>query len=68
MDHADTSFTRLKPVLTAKKYLQDKNLDERLSCDCLRLRPSIMEVSVVKNLFSTIFSHFCSQMSAYGGP
>jgi hypothetical protein len=27
-----------------------------------------MELSIVKNLFSFVFSHFCSQMSGYGGP
>jgi hypothetical protein len=27
-----------------------------------------MEVSIVKNLFSTVFGDFFSQMSGYGGP
>jgi hypothetical protein len=28
----------------------------------------VMQVSIDKNLFLTIFGHFCSQMSGYGGP
>jgi hypothetical protein len=28
----------------------------------------VMEVSIVKNLFSTVFGHFCLQMSSYIGP
>jgi hypothetical protein len=28
----------------------------------------VKEDSIVKNLFSTIFGHFGSQMSGYGGP
>jgi hypothetical protein len=28
----------------------------------------VMEVSIIKNLFSTVFGQFCSQMSGYGGP
>jgi hypothetical protein len=28
----------------------------------------VMEVSIIKNLFSTVFGQFCSQMSGYGCP
>jgi len=27
-----------------------------------------MEVIMIKNMFSTTFGYFCSQMSSYGGP
>jgi hypothetical protein len=34
----------------------------------LCVEKEVMEVSIVKNLFSTVFGHFCLQMSGYIGP
>jgi hypothetical protein len=28
----------------------------------------VMELSIAKNMFLTVFGDFCSQMSGYGGP
>jgi hypothetical protein len=32
------------------------------------MEKEVMQVSIDKNLFSTVFGHFCAQMSGYGGP